>query len=260
MQEETVTSGHRSQCRLIGIGVGPGDPDLITVKAVRALREADVILVPSTERSASGAGRAEAIVTAACPGLGDRMVRVPFSMADRDGVGPRRAQAWEASRDAVLRAFEDGARLVCMATVGDPSVYSTFSYLAAEVVKALPDVRVEVVPGITAMQALAAASRTPLVEGTETLALVPVTSGMESLDRALASADTVVLYKAGRQLPEVMEHVRAHRADEVVLIGTNIGLADESIRWAADSDETSSTSYFSTILVAPTRTKTGGRL
>ncbi len=181
-------------------------------------------------------------------------------MADRDGVGPRRAQAWEASRDAVLRAFEAGATVVCLATVGDPSVYSTFSYLAAEVVKALPDVCVEVVPGITAMQALAASSRIPLVEGTETLALVPVTSGMESVDLALSSADTVVLYKAGRQLPEVMEHVRARRMDDVILIGTDIGLTGESILRVDDTHDTASASYFSTILVAPARTKTGGRL
>lgn len=245
--------------RLVGVGVGPGDPELITVKAVATLARADVILVPTTERRSAGAGRAEEVVTAAVPGAADRLRRVPFSMADRSGVTPRRRAAWEASADAALAAFTEGASLVCFATVGDPSVYSTFSYLADHVTDAIRDVEVEVIPGIMALQALAAASRTPLVEGTEVLALVPVTAGLETFEGALDVADTVVAYKAGRHLPDVLDALERHGRLAHTVVGTDIGLPEENIV-AAERADRSRAPYFSTVLTVPERTATGGRL
>lgn len=246
--------------RLIGVGVGPGDPDLITVRAVRLLQGADLILVPATEKSGDGPGRAEAIVAAACPGVADAIRRVPFSMADRSGVTERRLEAWQESAKAALDGFAAGARTVCLATVGDPSVYSTFSYLAAEVRRALPDVVVEVVPGITAMQALAAASVTPLVEGSEILALAPVTGDLTRLDAVLDAVDTVVFYKAGRQLPRLRTLLAEHRPDDVQVIGTDIGLPDESVDALADLPAGQKAPYFSAVLTGPRRTTTGGSL
>jgi len=260
VEDLTTSPNGLAPRRLIGVGVGPGEVDLITVKAIRTLHLADMILVPSTERSGTGPGRAERIVSEACPDLVDRMRRVPFSMSDRHGVGPRREKAWDASTDAVVRGFEAGARTVCLATVGDPCVYSTFSYLAAEVRKAVPDVVIEMVPGITAMQALAAASCTPLVEGTEVLALVPVTGGISTVERALEFADTVVFYKVGRHMSAVLDRVESKRSSDVVLVGTDIGLPEQLIRRAAELPETAAAPYFSTILVAPSRPTTGGRL
>ncbi|WOP19153.1 precorrin-2 C(20)-methyltransferase [Raineyella sp. LH-20] len=264
--------------RLIGVGVGPGDPELVTVKAVRLLAEADVVLVPRTERAAETeaddraagteaadraagtGGRADRIVATACPAAADRIVAVPFSMRERSGVGPARRAAWAASTDAAVRAFRDGARTVCFATVGDPSVYSTFSYLAAEVAREVPDVRIEVVPGITAMQALAGVSRTPLVEGREVLALVPVTGGVEVLSEALRTADTVVAYKAGRRLPEVLDAIAAVRPEHDVLVGTDVGLPDQQLVDGRDPAARAAAPYFSTVLVTPPRPTTGGRL
>lgn len=246
--------------RLVGVGVGPGDPELVTLRAVRELAAADVILVPATERSGEGPGRAEQIVTGSCPQAAGALRRVPFSMADRSGVTARRQEAWETSAGVALEAFAAGARSVVLATVGDPSVYSTFSYLAAHVSAQRPDVIVEVVPGITAMQALAAASRVPLVEGGEVLALVPVTAGMDALDRALEVADTVVAYKGGRQLPEVLTRLRA--ADRVAgaVLGTDVSLPVERLTRAEEWDEGERAPYFSTILAPARRTGVGGRL
>lgn len=242
---------------LIGVGVGPGDPELITHKAAAALDRADVILVPATEVSGDDAGRAETIVLAACPDVEARLQRVPFSMKQRRGVGTKRRQSWEASAQAAVNAFAGGATMVAFATVGDPSVYSTFSYLAASVRDAVPDLAVEVIPGITAMQALAAASLTPLVEGRETLTLVPVTAGIESVATALTRADTVVAYKGGRHLEALLDTIR--EAGREGVLGVNVGLAGQTITALADVDLTDAP-YFSTILVAPHRTETGGRL
>ncbi len=238
---------------LIGVGVGPGDPELVTVKAVKTLREADVVLVPSTDPDAPDAGRAEAIVLAACPEAATRLERIPFDMTPA-ATAPRLA-AREASVRAALAAFDAGARTVAFATVGDPSVYSTFSYLAAGVRAGLPDVAVGVVPGITAMQALAAASRTPLVEGRETLTLVPVTAGLDAVGAALDGGGTVVAYKGGRQLAGVLSLVRAGGRDGV--LGVDVGLPGEALTRLSDVDADRAP-YFSTVLVAPRRDQ-GGR-
>ena len=244
--------------RLIGIGVGPGDPDLITVKAISALCAADAILVPATEASGDGPGRAEQIVVAAAPEVAHVIVRVPFSMADRSGVTERRREAWQTSADAALAAYARGARTVAFATVGDPSVYSTFSYLAAYVADRVADLEIEVVPGITAMQALAAESRTPLVEGTETLALVPVTAGLDVLGRVLDTVDTVVAYKGGRRLPEVAATIRGKGRDAV--LGINLGLEGQELHRLSDLDDDRSAPYFSAVLAPAHRGETGGRL
>ena len=242
---------------LIGVGVGPGDPELLTLKAVHAFEAADVILVPSTEASGDESGRAEQIVLAAHPSAESKLRRVPFSMAQRSGVGTKRRQSWQASAQAAVDAFHAGATTVAFATVGDPSVYSTFSYLAAQVQAVVPDVDVSVVPGITAMQALAAASLTPLVEGTESLTLVPATAGLAAVGAALDGADTVVAYKGGRQLAELLGVVRQRGRDGV--LGVNIGLPGQEITPLAEVDAQRAP-YFSTVLVAPLRTETGGRL
>lgn len=242
---------------LIGVGVGPGDPELITRKAVAVFERADVILVPSTEASGDDAGRAEKIVLAACPDAAGKLRRVPFSMAQRRGVGTKRRQSWEASAQAAVDAFGAGAATVAFATVGDPSVYSTFSYLAAQVQAVVPDVDVSVVPGITAMQALAAASLTPLVEGRESLTLVPVTAGLDAVGAALDHADTVVAYKGGRQLPDLLDLVHDRGLDGV--LGVNVGLPGQTITPLSEV-QAASAPYFSTVLVAPRRTSTGGAL
>ena len=242
---------------LVGVGVGPGDPELVTRKAMAAFDRADVILVPSTEASGDDAGRAEQVVLAACPEAAGKLRRVPFSMAQRTGVGAKRRQSWEASAQAAVDAFQAGAATVAFATVGDPSVYSTFSYLAAQVQAVVPDVDVSVVPGITAMQALAAASLTPLVEGRESLTLVPVTAGLAAVGAALEHADTVVAYKGGRQLADLLALVHDRGLDGV--LGVNVGLPGQTITPLSEVEATSAP-YFSTVLVAPRRTTTGGAL
>ncbi|MBK8446565.1 MAG: precorrin-2 C(20)-methyltransferase [Micropruina sp.] len=244
---------------LIGVGVGPGDPQLVTLKAVEVLRAADVVLVPVTDTGNVDGGRAEQIVLAVCPEAAGRLQRVPFSMAQRSGVGTKRRESWQASADAATAAFAGGAACVAFATVGDPSVYSTFSYLAAEVRASVPGLVVELVPGITAMQALAAAAKVPLVEGQEALTLVPVTAGLDAVATALDSSDTVVAYKGGRRLAALLALIRERRPDAVGVMGTDVGLPGQRLQRLSEIDAEAAP-YFSTILVAPARPLTGGRL
>src|SRR5216683_5534449 len=214
---------------LIGVGVGPGDPELVTVKAVRVLREADLVLVPVADTGERG--RAEATVLAHV--RHDRLRRVTFAL-DAGAEQASREAAWDSAADTVAAAFGSGAAVVAFATIGDPNVYSTFTYLAAAVRERAGDVTVQTVPGITAMQDLAARSGTVLCEGSETVALLPLTAGVERFRAALAAFDTVVGYKSGRNLPEVLAAVRdAGRLDGAVH-GASLGLPGEDIRPAAE--------------------------
>ena len=277
---------------LIGVGMGPGDPELVTVKAVRVLREADLVLVPvmATGEPAGGSrggvppdqqgqgpvtkerglgpaggsrgvvppdqqGRAEATVRAHV--THDRITRVAFALTEGAGTAEREA-AWDGAADAAVAAFAGGASVVAFATIGDPNVYSTFTYLAATVRPRVPGLTVVTVPGITAMQDLAARSGTVLCEGRETLALLPLTAGLVPFKEALARFDTVVGYKSGSHLPEVLAAVRdAGRMDGAVH-GASLGLPGEDIRPAAEV--IGPAPYLSTLLVPGRRARRGGKL
>jgi precorrin-2/cobalt-factor-2 C20-methyltransferase len=238
--------------RLIGVGVGPGDPDLVTVKGVKALQAAEHVFVPVADTGE--VGRAEATVTAHIGA--DRITRLVFALTDD---AERNAGAWDAAGAAVADAIREGGT-AAFATIGDPNVYSTFSYLAQTVRTLLPDVVVETVPGITAMQDLAARSGTVLVEGTERLALLPFTAGEEALERALTDYDTVVCYKGGRQIRTVLDVVRrAGRLDDAVY-GARLGLDGEQIEPAAAHDAAGPAPYLSTLIVPAKRSTRGSKL
>ncbi|MEU9340857.1 precorrin-2 C(20)-methyltransferase [Streptomyces sp. NPDC048278] len=239
-----------SSSRLIGVGVGPGDPELVTVKGVNALRAADVVVVPVMDTGERG--RAEATVLHYVGA--EKVVRVVFALNERSDRG-RREAAWDAAGARVAELLR-GNGAVAFATIGDPNVYSTFTYLAQTIAELVPDVVVETVPGITAMQDLAARSGAVLTEGTEPLTLVPVTAGAEVLKDALGGPGTVVAYKFGRHAGAVVEALReAGRLDDAVW-GAALGLAEESVRPAAELDG-SPLPYLSTLIAPPRRD--GGR-
>lgn len=238
--------------RLIGVGVGPGDPELVTVKAVRVLRAADLVLVPVM--APNERGRAEAVVLAHVA----EAERVVFALNDRGGVTERRTNAWDAAARRVVAAFAEGAGTVAFATIGDPNLYSTFTYLAQAVCAHLPGVTVETVPGVTAMQDLAARSGTVLAEGTESLHLLPLTGGTAGLREALESGDTVVAYKFGQIAQEVIATVAGVGRLEGAVYGARLGLPGEDIRPAAEIG--GHVPYLSTLIVPGHRETLGGKL
>jgi len=240
--------------RLIGVGVGPGDPELVTVKGVRVLREADLVVVPVMD--AHEQGRAEATVRANVQH--DRIRRLVFALDDRGGPTAERLSAWEAAAEAVAEQLRSRGGSVAFATIGDPNVYSTFTYLADAVLERVPGVEVTTVPGITAMQDLAARSGTVLCEGTESLALLPLTAGVEAFEQALTHFDSVVAYKGGRHMPAVLEVLRRHDRLDGAVYGAALGLPDEVVAPAGSAPD--GAPYLSTVIVPARRTTRGGKL
>ncbi|MBC7375005.1 MAG: precorrin-2 C(20)-methyltransferase [Frankiales bacterium] len=240
--------------KLVGVGVGPGDPELVTVKGVRVLQEADLVVVPVMDPLEQG--RAEATVRANISH--DRLVRLVFALDDRGGATSERLSAWEAAADAVAEQLQTHGGTVAFATIGDPNVYSTFTYLADAVIERVPAVVVETVPGITAMQDLASRSGTVLCEGTESLALLPMTAGVDAFEQALTHFDSVVAYKGGRQMAALLEVLARHGRLDDAVYGAALGLPDQQVGPAADAP--AGAPYLSTVLVPARRTTRGGKL
>jgi precorrin-2/cobalt-factor-2 C20-methyltransferase len=228
---------------LTGVGVGPGDPDLLTCKGRDVLLEADVLFVPVA--ATDELGYAERVVTAHVPHA-TPITRLVFSVTA--GTAERDA-SWARAAARVADVVAHG-RHAAFATIGDPNVYSTFSHLARQVRDLVPSVTVRTVPGITAMQDLAARSGTVLLERDERLALLPFTAGPDHVRRALTDADTVVLYKGGRRLPEVRALIEeSGRADHAVF-GARLGLEHEDVRAGLPDG---AAPYLSTVVVTRQR-------
>jgi precorrin-2/cobalt-factor-2 C20-methyltransferase len=196
-----------------------------------------------------------------------RVERVEFALTRLDRGGEReqdledRERAWGDAAAQVARWFaEHPGGTAAFATIGDPSIYSTFSYLADGVRELLGELEIQVVPGITAMQDLAARSGAVLTEGTEPLTLVPVTAGAAVLKDALDGPGTVVAYKFGRLAAEVATALRETGRTEGAVWGSALGLPEESIRPAAELAE-GPLPYLSTLIApAPRDGGRGGKL
>jgi len=227
----------------VGVGVGPGDPELLTARALRVLREADRVFSPTMALDAEG--RAESIVRQADPSLA--IERLVFAIRRDDDA---RAAAHQEAADQVVACLDRGER-VAFITLGDPNIYSTFPHLAGYVRAARPAVPIETVPGIMAFQDLASRAGVVVTDGVERLSLVSAVDGPDVLDAALADPSAaIVVYKGGRFLPEIARRLAdAGRLDDAVY-GELLGLPGQrvgAVKEAADGPG----AYLATVVVPP---------
>src|ERR1700694_5095558 len=231
--------------RLTGVGVGPGDPELVTRKAVRAIEEADRVVAPTIGPDAPG--RAESIVRQACPGV--RIHRLAFEMSREHASGPSGAavpgqtgvSSYQRAATTLVQWLKAGED-VAFVTLGDPNIYSTFSSLAVQVKALSPSTRGGTVPGIMAFQDLASRSEADLLDGTESLNLVPAPQ---------ARADSAVgVYKGARRRPAVAKRLADAGRLEGAVMGELMGLPGERVAALADHSSEPA-SYLVTVIVPP---------
>jgi precorrin-2/cobalt-factor-2 C20-methyltransferase len=224
---------------LYGVSVGPGDPELMTVKAVRILERCPVVAAP---RTAGEKTLALDIASGAADLTGKTILNLEFAMT-RDPA--ELAASHRAAADTLENELREG-RDVAMLNLGDVSVYSTFAYMM-ELLRA-DGFESVMIPGVPSFCAVAAALGTGLTEMNEPLHILP--AGGMAVDEALRLPGTKVLMKTGRAMPAVRAAIRrAGLADRTQLV-QNCGLPDEKIcrRLEEASDEIS---YFTTMIVKP---------
>lgn len=185
------------------VGVGPGDPELLTRKAERILRSADVILAPVSNPADSSV--ALDIIREFVDESRQKIIVHQFPMtSDRTRLIP----AWQEAA-ALIAAHAEAGRSVAFITIGDPLFYSTFIYLLRILREQWPQLPVEIVPGISSINAAAASAALPLVEGDEKMVVIPATAGIEQIKTALETYETVVLLKVKPLFAEIVELLRS---------------------------------------------------
>ena len=225
--------------RLVGVGVGPGDPDLLTALALRALARADRVVAPTT--AVDAVGRAEAVARQAMPGL--RIERLPFAMTPARAVRDR-----SIARAAVaVAAHLDAGEEVAWITLGDPLTYSTFPSVAAVVCRRRPSTVVTQVPGIMAFQALAARTGTVVANERQRVVIRTALDGDDLDDGLSMPGTTVVVYKGGRRLPELAGAARA--CGRAAVAGELLGMPGERIGDLAELAAAGPASYLATVIV-----------
>ncbi len=181
---------------LYGIGVGPGDPDLLTLKAVNILRKVDIVFTAASTKNDYSLA-----VNIARDYIPDQteINALAFPMT-KDRKVTRKA--WEANARTIAAATSAG-RQAAFLTLGDPLTFSTFGYILKYMRRLFPDHPVVTVPGITSYQASAAALNMPLVEGEQSLLVLSGANGGTRLSEQIARPDTVVFLKAYRNVPGI---------------------------------------------------------
>ncbi len=224
--------------KLYGIGVGVGDPELMTVKAVKALEESDVVILP----------RANTKNYSTAFEIAKRYMRddiekvfVDFTTVDDDKT--REDDRIEYAK-VVNRCVEEG-KTMSFITIGDPMTFSTFVYVMELLEK---KIEIESIPGITSFASVTSRLNTPLVMGDETLKIVPVSKDTDIV-KEIETADNIIFMKVTRNLERLKEAFRKTGNMENVVLISNCGKESEKIFYNLEDITRDDISYFSTILL-----------
>ena len=202
---------------IYAVGVGPGDPELLTRKAERILRQADVVLAPVSNPSEASVAL-ETVREFLDEGRQEIIIHQFPMTSDRARLLP----AWQEAA-ALIAARVLAGKDVAFVTIGDPLLYSTFIYLLRIFRESYPQIAIEVIPGISSINTSAAVACVPLGEADERIAIVPATAGMEKVIEALVKYDTVVLLKVKPLFGEILEVLRRMGRERSTLFVERVG-------------------------------------
>jgi precorrin-2/cobalt-factor-2 C20-methyltransferase len=225
-----------------GVGVGPGDPELLTMKARRILQAVPVVAVPK------GCGKrsyAYSVVRAFLDETRQEVLELTFSMSKEEEV---QRPYWQTAVEEIGNRLAQGND-VAFLTEGDPFFYSTFIPLYRLMHQLHPEVPIEVVPGVTSVTAVAGVSGLPLARAEEKVAILPATYACSALPEVLKTFDTVVLMKVSSVLDEVLDALTAMGLKEHACLVERCSTAEERVIRDLDSVRGQQLHYFSTLLV-----------
>ena len=227
-----------------GIGVGPGDPELLTVKAINAIKISEVIIAPKTEKKSDSLA-----LTIAKPYLRAdvQVVFQTFPMVKDFETSP---EIFESNVAEILSYLRDGKN-VGFLTLGDPMFFSTYIYIFKLLKKY--GVQIETVAGVPAFLAIAAKIGYPVAYGNEILSIVPATADYQKISDALKNSDAAVLMKVYKNFGEIAEILNAENISENAVLVSRCGLEDEKIISNINACKNEKLNYLSTILTRQNR-------
>lgn len=224
--------------KLWGVGAGPGAADLITLRALRVLKTAPVIVYPAPE---GGPSLARAV---AAPHIPEGRIEIAVETPMTPGRFPAHG-VYDAAAEKIA-AHLDAGRGCAVLCEGDPFLYGSFMYLFARLAA---DYEAEVIPGVSSLGACAAAAGAPLASRSEVLTVVPAPAPDARLDAALAQSEALAVMKVGRHLPRVRARIcAAGRLDESWYV-ERASMESERVMRLAAADADAPAPYFSMILV-----------
>ena len=230
--------------KLIGVGTGPGDPDLLTIKAVRAIQAADVVAYFAKQGNASNARN---IVAGLLTTQIEEQLGYPVTTEiDRRHDDYKAAtNGFYAEAAARVAAHLDAGRNVAVLSEGDPLFYGSYMHIH---VRLASRYNTEVIPGITAMSGCWSQAGLPLVQGDDILSVLPGTLDEVDLRTRLTGTDGAVIMKVGRNLPKIRRAIEAAgRLDDAVYVERGTMANGHAIRLADKPDDVAP--YFAIVLV-----------
>lgn len=231
--------------RLIGVGVGPGDPGLLTLNAIAALNEADVV---AHFAKAGNGSNARAIAAGHLkPGVEELSLLYPVTTEmPREDAAYRDAlrDFYDSSAASIASRLDEG-RVVAVIAEGDPLFYGSYMHLH---VRLAPRFRTEIVAGVSGMSGCWSAAGTPIAQGDDVFSVIPGTLAQDELERRLGEADAAVVIKLGRNLPKVRRALeQAGRLDRAVYVERGTMTGERAIALADKPDDCAP--YFAVVLV-----------
>ena len=222
-----------------GIGVGPGDPELLTVKAIHAIQRADVLIAPKTEKKDGSVA-----LSIARPYLKPdvEIVYQVFPMVRDFAEDP---SAWQENKREILALLREGKN-VAFLTLGDPMFFSTYIYVYRLLQH--EEVTIETIPGVPAFAAIASASGHPIVEGDDILTIIPATARPEKIQQAMRASDNVVLMKVYKNFPAIVGQLKENDMLRRAVLVSRAGLDGECVIEDLEAQKGRKLNYLSTIL------------